>query len=93
MTIGTLTDFYFSQYETLKIKGEYNSRVPGEYGLPGEYKTYTKEKFNKEWDGWLDMEVVDTSFQTHFTFMKAIHSKCKIPMLYFIYTNELTFGN
>lgn len=81
MTIRTIIDFYFSQYETIEIKGEYDK------GISGKFYTYTKKEFLETWDEWLDEEVVIVNFQTHYAYKKTVLDKMEIPKLYFLYKN------
>lgn len=56
-TIKEITDFYFSMYDTLFIKAECW------LGLPGKFKTYTKETFEKDFQDWFNNPVARVSFE------------------------------
>lgn len=87
MKIIDMAKFYFGQYETLKVNGEYAT------GLCGRDKVYKSlDEFLAIWEGWADMEVVKVSFQTVYTSHynpKLGHSvpdgDFEIPYLYFMY--------
>ena len=86
MKVIDMVKFYFEQYETLKIKGEYAT------GLCGKDKVYRSlEEFLFDWESWVNMEVVNVCFQTVYTeynneYRKSIPIKdLEIPYLYFMY--------
>ena len=86
MTIKDLVNLYFKQYKEIDIKGEMVE------GVPGKEKTYTKEEFNKVWEGWMDKEVISIIFETHSTFHSmyeplTLGKKFDKPKLYFCYIN------
>ena len=86
MKIIDMAKFYFGQYKTLEVNGEYAT------GLRGRDKIYwSLEEFLVDWKGWADMEVIDIGFQTVYTeysneYRKSVPFKdCKIPHLFFMY--------
>lgn len=86
MKIIDMAKFYFGQYKTLEINGEYAT------GLRGKDKVYgSLEEFLADWEGWSDMEVVQICFQTVYTEYSDEHRKsvpnrnCEIPHLHFMY--------
>jgi hypothetical protein len=82
MTVKTLVDFYFTQYEKLNIKVEMWS------GMKGKYTTYTKESFYNCFGDWLNEseKVMTISFQTHYHNYATLETEeCPIPMLYICY--------
>ena len=86
MKIIDMAKFYFGQYETLEINGDYAT------GLRGQDKVYRSlEEFLADWEGWADMEVIQICFQTVYTGYSEEYrtsvpiGDCKIPHLYFMY--------
>ena len=83
MTIKNVIDFYFSQFETLKVQ------IQMWGGIYGKYHTVTKEEFYKLFSDWSNEKVISIDFQTHYhnSAIKEIR-KCDIPMLYILYIDE-----
>jgi hypothetical protein len=86
MKIIDMAKFYFGQYETLEINGEYAT------GLRGKDKVYgSLDEFLADWEGWADMEVVQVCFQTVYTGYSDEYGKSvptgdfETPHLYFMY--------
>ena len=79
MTIKMIADMFFAQYNEIDISVEMYG------GMRGKRKTYTKETFYAEFNGWLDEAVVTVSFETHYTFCGEIVKKMDRPILFIGY--------
>ena len=83
MTVKTLIDFYFTQYEKLDIRFERWG------GIKGRYYTYTKKTFYDYSEGWLNEEVMASDFETHTHNYATLETKkLQYPKLYMCYKED-----
>lgn len=73
LTLRKVVDFYYSQFETIKLN------IQMVEGIEGKYRPLTKADLTDILEGWGDDEVISFSLQTHYYSYQHLGSKMDIP--------------
>lgn len=79
MKIKDVYEFYFKNYNKIEITIEMIG------GIRGKSKIYNYEDFKNFISPWDNEEVIQTSFERHYTYKKAIKELRDEPFLYILY--------
>lgn len=87
MTVKSVTDFYFEQFEKIEIRIEMSGGIEARGRVP----IYTKEEWEKFIEGFEDNEVVEVIFSSHYTHCgewgqaMIAEEKMAVPHMFILY--------